>query len=261
MRTIALLTDFGWADTYAGIMKGVILNINPDVNIVDLAHGIHPQDVLQAAVKLKSASPFFPPKTVFVSIVDPGVGSGRQAIIVKTAKHIFLAPDNGLLSLVLEQEKNFEIYSITNNAFFLKPVSNTFHGRDIFAPVAAHLSKGVEPTQFGPRVEECVRIKLPVPRIDRRHQRVEGDVIDIDVFGNLITNIELKHAAFLGETIAIHVGGKTINKLSSSYAQVRTGELLAIWGSRGYLEVSVNHGSAREVLGVPKGEKVVVAAG
>lgn len=259
MKTIALLTDFGHNDAYVGIMKGVILGINPGVRMVDLTHGIRHQDVAQGALSLKAAYSYFPPQTIFVCVVDPGVGSQRQAILVKTKKYYFLAPDNGLLTPALDREKDFEIYSITNDRFFLKPVSYTFHGRDIFASVAAHLSKGVEPGQFGPRQEDCIRLKFPVPKVDRRHQKVDGEVIDWDIFGNIVTNIEPRHVEFMERDLNIQISGKTIKKVSASYADVHPGEYLAIWGSKGYLEISVNHGSAKEMLGVPKGARVEIS--
>ncbi len=260
-NTIALLTDFGWEDNYVGIMKGVILKINPRAQVVDLCHAICPQDILQGALALKSAYRFFPSKTIFLAVVDPGVGSRRKALIVKTRDHFFVGPDNGLLSPVLEEERGAEIRAITNDRYFLKPLSQTFHGRDIFAPVAAWLSRGTAPSRFGPQQRTFVHCHWPQPGVDRKKGRIgiRGEIIAIDHFGNLITNIEPKHLNTLrGGGFRIKIKNKVINRLARSYAETPKGDFLAIVGSKGYLEIAINQGSAGKILKVVKGDSIEV---
>jgi len=252
--TIALLTDFGLQDNYVGIMNGVILNINPDVQIVDITHEIPAQDILQGALALKSAYSYFPHGTIFVGVVDPGVGSKRKPILVVTKQYYFLGPDNGLLSPIIEEEKSVKIFSITSEKYFLKPVSNTFHGRDIFAPVAAHLSKGLAPARFGKVQKDFVRLKIPRPTVQDRH--IIGEVIAIDRFGNLITNIEEKLFNGFKGKFQVKIKNVLIKGLSPSYFSVKAGEPLVVIGSKGYLEISVNQGSAKECLKAGLGDKV-----
>ncbi|HLG30718.1 MAG TPA: SAM-dependent chlorinase/fluorinase, partial [Candidatus Brocadiales bacterium] len=187
-HVITLLTDFGTKDSYVGIMKGIISGINPDANIIDLCHEIGRQDIFEGAYVLYSSYKFFPAGTIHVAVVDPGVGTKRKIICAKIRDYLFLAPDNGILSLVLTDEKPRLIIEVTNKKHFLPEISNTFHGRDIFAPVAAYLSRGINPLKLGKRLTKIKRIELPHP--DASKQGVlKGKVIYIDVFGNLITNI------------------------------------------------------------------------
>ncbi len=268
---VTLLTDFGTKDSYVGIMKGIISGINPDANIIDLCHEIGPQDIFEGAYILHSSYKFFPEGTIHVAVVDPGVGTKRKIICAKIRDYLFLVPDNGILSLVLSDEKPQIIIEVTNKKYFLPEtcpelvsgVSNTFHGRDIFAPVAAYLSKGINPLKLGKKLRKIKEIDLPAP--DHSKQGVlKGEVIYIDAFGNLITNINWWHGQTLfvrGTTkwdIIIKAGKRRVRGISHSYADVPVGEPLAIFGSSGYLEISVNRGSARDVLGLKKGDSIIV---
>lgn len=257
---ITLLTDFGTKDSYVGIMKGVISSINPDAKIIDLCHGVGHQDIFEGAYILHSSYKFFPEGTIHVAVVDPGVGTERKIICVKTKSHLFLAPDNGILSIVLTDENPQLITEVVNKKYFLPEISNTFHGRDVFAPVAAYLSKGINPLKLGKKLTKIKEIKLPAPNYSRQGV-LKGEVIYIDGFGNLITNI--KQDTFLKivkktNGIIVKAGKKKINSISRSYADVPVGEPLAIFGSSGYLEISVNRGSAHDVLGLNKGDRVTV---
>jgi len=257
-KVIALLTDFGLEDNFVGIMKGVILRINPAARLVDLSHAIEPQNIREGALALQSAYRYFPRGTIFLAVVDPGVGSARAALIVKSKGYLFLGPDNGILAPVISDEGKVDVYSIANDRYFLKPVSRTFHGRDVFAPVAAHLSLGRHPRQFGRRLHNYRRLPIPEPRVDRGKGSISGEVIDVDRFGNLLTNIretDLKPSR--GKIVAV-VKGRTIQGLSLSYAHAKRGELLAVIGSKGYLEISRNLGSAKDLLRTGIGQTVVV---
>lgn len=251
---IALLTDFGTKDYYVGAMKGVILSINENANIIDISHEIEPQNVLSASFVLESCYKNFPPKTIFVAVVDPGVGSDRKAVLVETENYYFIAPDNGLLSFVYENEKNFRVFELTNRKFFADNISNTFHGRDIFAPVAAHLSKGVKPASFGAEIEEIV--KFDEVSADRENADLfEVKLIHIDRFGNLVTNLRKEN---LPEKFAVEIGGKVIDKVCRFYAQAEENELIMIFGSSGRLEISAVNGSAAEILQINKLSKLLV---
>jgi len=258
-QTIALLTDFGLQDNYAGIMKGVILKINPRVQLVDITHQIGPQNILQGALALKTAYSYFPEKTIFVCVVDPGVGSRRRALIVQTQRYTFLAPDNGLLDPTLKIEKPKAICTITNDRYFLKPVSQTFHGRDVFAPAAAYLSKGISPKNMGSVIQKILSLDLPAPRLDRSHQTITGTILDIDHFGNLITNIEKHHLSLFKKSFRIKIKRKVIRRTVSAYSESKAGEVFAIFGSKGYLEIFVNRGSAAGVLKVRRGEPILLS--
>ena len=187
MSLITLTTDFGSEDWFVGVMKGVILGIAPRAAIVDITHGISPGDVFAGAFALAASCRCFPRKTVHVAVIDPGVGGGRQAIVVQTRDYYFVGPDNGVLSLALEQESIRSIRRLQNRRFFRPDISNTFHGRDIFAPVAAHLSKGVAVAALGPELNDCVRLSLHPPAFKRG--RLFGEVVYVDRFGNAITNV------------------------------------------------------------------------
>jgi len=255
-QVIALLTDFGTEDHYVGVMKGVILTINPNVTLVDISHKISAQNILEGALILRSSYRYFPPKTIFLTVVDPGVGSKRKAIIVQTKHYSFVAPDNGIVSPTLNEEPPTAIYSIENDRYFLKPVSTTFHGRDIFAPVAGNLSKGLLPARFGKKQKKLVNIKLPEAVVAKATKSIKGMLITIDHFGNLITNIESKHFNLFKGPFAIKIKNTSIDYLTSSYAVVSKKQLLAIIGSSGYLEISVNQGSASQKLKAKIGDTV-----
>jgi S-adenosylmethionine hydrolase len=255
---LAFLSDFGLKDPYVGIVKAVMLGINPAMRVVDISHQIVPQDVMGGAFVLGSTFREFPSGTCFLAIVDPGVGSQRDSILAVTERYTFLAPDNGLLSMVFRYSKNVTCFSIENSRYFRHPVSDTFHGRDIFAPVAAHLSIGVEPHSFGPPCLEPVRIPWPEPVI--RNQYIKGEVIYVDGFGSLILNIPanlIQNRKHVSKKFKANIKGMEL-PLLSTYSDVSKGKPLALIGSSGFLEVAVNQGSAAEMFGAGVGEPVVV---
>jgi S-adenosylmethionine hydrolase len=256
---LAFLSDFGLKDPYVGIVKAVMLGINPTLSVVDISHQITHQDVIGGAFVLGSAFREFPSGTIFLSIVDPGVGSQRVGLLAVTERYTFLAPDNGLLSMVLRYSKKVTCFSIENSHYFRHPVSNTFHGRDIFAPVAAHLSLGVEPHSFGPPYPDPVRLPWPEPVI--RDQYIEGEVIYIDGFGNLILNIPgdlIQQREPVSRQFKADIKKRELSLLST-YSDVAKGKPLVVIGSSGFLEVAVNQGSAAEMFGAGIGEPVVVS--
>lgn len=256
MSIITLLTDFGFKDNFAGVMKGVILGINPKVHIVDLCHEIPPQDIMSAAFALKTAYQYFPKGTIHLAAIDPGVGSKRLPILIKTKDYYFIGPDNGVLSLAAEKEKIEGMIYLDNFEFYISPVSNTFHGRDIFAPVAAEITKGISYRLFGRAVGDYKKINLP--KIKVNPHSILAEIIYIDRFGNLITNIPQDlEGKFRNPTIKIK--NKIIKGISSSYAQVKPKELLAIWGSSNFLEVAANFSSAKDKLYAEIGDKVAVS--
>lgn len=259
-RFIILLTDFGLKDGYVGTMKGVISNINPEATIYDLTHDITPQDVEGASVVLSSSYRFFPKQSIFVAVVDPGVGSERNIIAVKTSSYIFLAPDNGLLSLAIERENVRSIVRVVNRRYFLKDISSTFHGRDIFAPVAGYISLGVRMEEIGIPTRDMVRLNISEVRMVPGRS-LTGRVIYIDRFGNIMTNITEEN--FLSFTRGIEkreailvIKRKIITRFVDSYSQGRPGELIILKGSSGYLEISINKGRASDALKVSPGDTV-----
>jgi len=255
---ITLITDFGLQDGYVGVVKGVITKINPSVKIIDISNNIESQDIFQAAYVLYSSYAYFPKGTIHVVVVDPGVGSNRKVLCLKTKDYLFIAPDNGVLSFIAAREESPSIREISNKKLFLPEISDTFHGRDIFAPTAAHLSKGFSYKDLGKRVSKIKEIDLPKP-IRSPGGVLKGEIIYVDGFGNLITNINrdmIDRLREKSENLVIVVGRRKLNKISNSYADVGVGDVVAILGSSGYLEISVNHGSARDVLNLKKGDKL-----
>lgn len=276
---IVLTTDFGLIDSYVGVMKGVVLGVNPEARIIDLTHQIQPQNILQASFTLSTAYHFFPNASVHAVVVDPGVGTDRRAILLVTPHGRFLAPDNGVLSGVLA---NYDVsapvqpglipvpdgltaYRLVNPSYWLEPVSQTFHGRDVFAPVAAHLSLGVEPGKLGEPIKEIVW--LPTPSPIRRSDSIKGEIIVVDHFGNLVSNItgdlvstmykpqvEIKNRRISGLSLTFH---DSSNKAPSSGGN----QLVALLGSNGYLEVALPDGSAASFLGVGVGEPLRLVDG
>ncbi len=244
---IALLTDFGTKDYFVGAMKGVILSINQTAQIIDITHEIEPQDIESASFTLRACYQNFPQKTIFVAVVDPGVGSNRRAILVETDNYFFIAPDNGLLSFVFEEAKSFRVFELTNKKYFAEKVSATFHGRDIFAPIAAHLSKGVLPNEFGAEIQNFI------------HNSTENNspqIIHIDRFGNLITNLKREN---LPENFALEINGERIEKLQNYYAEAEKLELFMIFGSAGFLEIVAFQDSAQKRLNAKNGQAIKVS--
>ncbi|MDX9788837.1 MAG: SAM-dependent chlorinase/fluorinase [Desulfobacterales bacterium] len=261
MAVITLLTDFGFDDAYVGIMKGVILSKAPSARIVDISHRVLPHNLLQAAFLLDSAYAYFPKGTVHTVVVDPGVGGNRAIIAVEAAGFFFLAPNNGVLTPVLNKVTVSNAMLVENHALFLEPVSRTFHGRDIFAPIAAYLSEGGNIRLLGPCIApaEAVRLEIPEPVLFETGELI-GTIIDMDRFGNLITNISKEHLKThfpkMHSQIFIRIGKTNIAGLSKSYSDVSTGYPLAVIGSRGYLEISINCGSAKDFFSVTIGEHI-----
>jgi S-adenosyl-L-methionine hydrolase (adenosine-forming) len=261
---ISITTDFGENDHFVGVMKGVILSINPDAVIVDINHQVNSYDIFDGAYNLGQSYHYFPPGTIHMAVVDPGVGSERRPIIVQTKDYKFVAPDNGVLSLVYEREERIEVRHVTAEHFFVKPVSNTFHGRDIFAPVAAWLSRGMEAEKFGGILTDYARFtSLRPKRVD--NSTLTGVVIKVDKFGNLVTNFREEDVPQLfGQNpppFRITINGHEITQISQSFSAGQPSELFAIVGSSGFLEICTNRGSAARTLNVNRGTEVALALG
>ncbi len=257
---ITLLTDFGWGDGHIGAMKGVILRINPDCRVIDLAHQVAPHDILGAAFVLGQTYAFYPPGTIHLVVVDPGVGGTRRPLVIKTRDYLFVGPDNGCFTIVLMQEQEKRAYELAEERFRLPRVSQTFHGRDIFAPAAAHLSLQINPEEMGPAVAsaDLTRLAIPKPLVDGA--TLLGEVIRVDSFGNLITNISQEELGkFAGdESIEIGIKGTLIKGLKSSYEKDKDGEVIALWGSAGLLEIALKERNLHQELGWGRGEKVSI---
>lgn len=248
---ITLLTDFGLSDHFVAAMKGVMLRINADLRFIDISHLIGPQDVFSGAFTLNQACFYFPPGTIHLAVVDPGVGTERKAIAVSAGGHFFVAPDNGLLTYVLESHEDYEAHEVTAEHYFLKPVSATFHGRDIFAPVAAWLSRGIPLRQLGPVLPDPVRLKIPpVERIDTR---IQGCVLAVDRFGNLITNLRPED---IPGFLKLQTGRREITAVYETYGEAKAGEVFIVRGSTGYLEIAVKDGSAALLLNLKSGAPI-----
>jgi S-adenosylmethionine hydrolase len=255
---ITLLTDFGSADHYAAAMKGVMLGICPDASLVDITHEITPYAITEAAFTLSQAWACFPEGTVHLGVVDPGVGSARRPIIVEAGKHFFAAPDNGMLTMLYDAVPAHEVREITASRYFRQPVSQTFHGRDIFAPVAAHLANGIAPVEFGNQIGDYLRLTFAKPA--RTGPKTwAGAILKVDHFGNLITNFDsaswLRLAA---EPFEMKIGTRVVSRMASNYAEIHPGNLFVIRGSAGFLEVSLNRGSAGKMVGLRSGDSVEV---
>ena len=257
---ITLTTDFGTRDPWVGIMKGVILGICPGVELVDLGHDIAPQDVLEGALCLEAAVRFFPAETIHLAVVDPGVGGSRRGVAVQAGGQCFVGPDNGLLSLAVAQAGGpTEAVELANRAYRLEPLSRTFHGRDLFAPAAAHLAKGVPLARFGSSVTDLVTLSLPPAQ--RADGRVLGEVIGVDRFGNLVTSVTEADLAGLDggpRALVVEVAGVAVGAPVAAYAEAPLGGAGAVVGSTGRLEIFVREGSARALLGCERGAAVLV---
>ncbi len=255
---ITLTTDFGTGDHLVGAMKGVILNINPAARIVDLNHHVAPFDVLDGALSIANAYKYFPPRTIHVVVVDPGVGTERRPLLVTGEKQYFITPDNGVLSMIYEREP-CTVRHVTAEHYFLNPISPTFQGRDIFAPTAAWLSKAWQTEAFGEEITDFVRFTMPKPKTVG--QVVKGVVLRVDTFGNLMTNLTIEHVpleAIEAETVKLSVGGKEIRKLVQTFALGAPGEPIAVFGSAGFLEIALNRGNAARTLGANRGAEVTL---
>ncbi|MEE9496701.1 MAG: SAM-dependent chlorinase/fluorinase [Desulfobacterales bacterium] len=264
MSVITILSDFGGDDEYVGVMKGVILSICPSVSIVDITHQIDPQDIAQTAYLIPASYHFFPEGTVHLIVVDPGVGGQRDILALDHAGHVFIAPDNGVLTLLMNREKSDTIVHIHNADYFLKPVSATFHGRDIFAPIGAHIVNGTGLEDLGTKIdiEDIVHLGDLNCRLSESGELV-GKIISIDRFGNLITNVDSNSLTTLRQNDAenrlqIRISTHVISDLSDTYASAAPGSPLALIGSRNYLEIAVNCGSAEQHFKAQKGDAVRV---
>jgi S-adenosyl-L-methionine hydrolase (adenosine-forming) len=256
---ITLTTDYGTSDHLAGVLKGVILRILPNATVVDINHHVAPFDVLDGALTIGTAYRFFPPRTVHVVVVDPGVGTARRPIIASAEQQYFVAPDNGVLSMVYDRDPGAIVRHVTAEHHFLSPVSNTFHGRDVFAPVAAWLAKTFQTEAFGEEITDFVRFVLPRPK--PAGTALKGVVLRVDAFGNLMTNFtaeDLPAAAMESGKIKLQVGGKAVERLAQNFAEGASGAPVAILGSSGYLEIAVNKGNAARALGVNRGAEVTI---
>lgn len=257
-RPIALLTDFGLKDHYAGSLKGIILGINPRATIFDITHDVRPQNIREGAFVLLGVYASLPKGTVVVGVVDPGVGSERQAICVKTAKGYLVAPNNGLLTTALDSERAYEVRKIENDRYFRKPVSSTFHGRDIFAPVAAWLSRKDVFGSLGPRME-CIH-RIHIPKSTTSHSSVKGEIVYMDRFGNAMTNIsrsEIKKMVRSGG-VDILIKAKKRVPLKPFFSAGGPGALIAVWNSGDFLELAVREDSAEEKFDLKVGDPVIV---
>jgi S-adenosyl-L-methionine hydrolase (adenosine-forming) len=254
-KPITLTTDFGHKDPFVGIMKGVILGINPSANVIDLTHGVPPQDLMAGAMVLRHAVGFFPRGTIHVAVVDPEVGTKRRPLLIEADDFFLLGPDNGLLSLALEGKQSLKGIELSNKIYHIQPTSTTFHGRDIFAPIAAYLSLGIPPDHFGHRVEDFARI--PWPAVISTDQGILGKVVYVDGFGNLVTNVrEEDLKAFNREHLTVCVGKIQVQGLAASYAGGLDRGIVALINSWGLLEISLYRGNAQSRLEVTTGEVV-----
>jgi S-adenosylmethionine hydrolase len=260
MTILTLLTDFGLQDGYVGIMKGVILGIAPGVQIADISHAIEAQDVLQGALTLRRAVPYFPGGTVHLAVVDPGVGTSRRALAGQLGEQYFVGPDNGVFSLAQEQVEAHggpvEWVHLTRPEYWLPRVSTVFHGRDIFAPAAAHLANGVPLNKLGQPIHDPLRLALPQPQ--RTAQGWSAQVIHIDHFGNLATNLR-REQVDLAREIVIHAHGREIRGIMQAYGEAASGELVALFDSNDLLSIAIVNGNAAEMLQAKVGDPVEIA--
>ena len=261
-RPIVLLTDFGLQDAFAGILKGVILSINPHATIVDLSHGVRPQDILHGAFLLLTAQGYFPRGSIFCAVVDPGVGGGRRPVLIKTNQYYFVGPDNGLLWQAAQKNGIQSAVHLTQGAYFLEKISSTFHGRDIFAPIAAHLSLGVEMCKLGSPVndpvKELVHLDLPLP--EKQENSLILTVLDIDIYGNITLNItQDEFYSFVKDRFCLSAGTARISSCYKAYYQAGEDQPFLLAASSGYMEVAQKNGNAAEQLGIKNLDQVVLS--
>ncbi|MCC5914646.1 MAG: SAM-dependent chlorinase/fluorinase [Balneolaceae bacterium] len=254
---ITLTTDFGLQDHYVSVMKAIMLRISPEVRFIDVSHDVPPQDVMAGAWVVRNAAMHFPPGTVHLVVVDPGVGTDRNPVVIRIKDQFFVGPDNGIFSLIAD-EFDYKAWKLTRDSFWEKSPSNTFHGRDIFSPVAAHLANGTPPEEMGETVDELVTYRWAVPISDK--DGIQGWIIHIDRFGNLVSNIseDLIREAIGDSRFRIYVGNTILNRVEKAYGSVTEGEPVAYIGSSGNLEIAINKGNAREMLGVQKGAQISI---
>ncbi|MCL4429588.1 MAG: S-adenosyl-l-methionine hydroxide adenosyltransferase family protein [Chloroflexi bacterium] len=253
---ITLISDFGLKDPYVAEMKGAILTINPNATIVDITHGVEKFNIRMGAFMLASAAPYFPKGTVHVAVVDPGVGTERRGILVQTKQGFFVGPDNGVLLLAVQNQGIEHVHELTNPKFMLPQVSSTFHGRDVFAPAAAHLDMGSEPSEFGREINDAVTPDFT--SVKQRNGSLVGEVLHIDSFGNLITNISQREMA-QAKTVNVKLQNLSLNlAFGKTYAQAKPQEPIALIGSHGFLEIALNQGGVAEKFHAKAGDKIEV---
>jgi len=256
-KMITLTSDFGLKDPYVAEMKGVILTINPKATLIDITHDIEKFNIRMAAFMLASAAPYFQEGTVHLAVVDPGVGTQRRAILIQTKKGFFVGPDNGILILAAQNQGIEHVYQLTNPKFILPKISSTFHGRDIFAPAAAHLEKGVQPIEFGPEINDP--IKPEFAKVKRGNVSLIGEVMHIDGFGNIITNINEKMVQNYAKKVNVELPSiSLILTFGKAYAQAKPKEPIVLIGSHGFMEIALNQGSAAEKFHAKAGDKIVL---
>jgi len=256
--TVAFLSDFGTRDHYAGTLKAVVLSVCPDATLVDIGHEIPPHDVLAGALELAACYKYFPAGTIFLVVVDPGVGSSRRGLAAEAGDYKFVAPDNGVLSAVFDETPPKRVVELTERKYARATVSRTFEGRDRFAPAAGWLAKGINLTWLGKNITDFHTLSLPRPSVSG--DQVAGEVVRIDRFGNLITNIDRRTFEQLanGGAIVVKAGGRDVPRVVATYADAPQGELCALFGSTDHLEIAVNAGDAAAVLGASRGASVTV---
>ena len=259
MACISLTTDFGLTDWFVGTMKGVIASLAPRAKVIDLTHDVPAGDIRAGAFALAAGCRFFPKGTVHVAVVDPGVGTARRAIAVRTVDYVFVGPDNGVLCRALANERVEAVHLLENRAYFLPTISRTFHGRDIFAPAAAHLSRGLSMRKLGPAVDDTVPLPWPEPRLKRG--AIEGEVLYLDRFGNAITNVGAQALLGLGTGAKqVFLKHRLLCLVADGYQAVPTGEPVAVAGSSGFVEIAINQGRAADRLGLEVGSLIEVRA-
>jgi S-adenosyl-L-methionine hydrolase (adenosine-forming) len=257
---VTLTTDYGTNDHLVAVLKGVILKINPEVTIVDINHAVAPFDLLDGALAIASAYPYFPPRTIHVVVVDPGVGTERRPLLISGQNQYFIAPDNGVLSGVYEREQNFTARHLTSEHYFLQPVSKTFHGRDIFAPAAGWLSKHWQPASMGEEIKDFKRFTMPRPK--EADGLLKGVVLKVDGFGNLITNFraeDLPAGSIEKGEVQLQAGSHPVTRLVATFASGNAGEPVAYVGSSGFLEIAINKGSASKTLAIGRGTPILLS--
>jgi len=255
MPVVTLLTDFGLRDHFAGVLQGAVLSVCPAARIVDISHEVTAFDILEGAFLLAQSWRYFPVGTVHVVVVDPGVGSNRRPIVVEAGGHRFVAPDNGVLSMIYSEESHV-VRHVSEERFFRQPVSQTFHGRDVFAPVAGHLALGVSPAEFGPAINDYLTLPIEKPvRTARRGWT--GAVLKIDRFGNMITNFRAdEFSRVYQQDFEVLAGLRAIEKLERNYSEAKPGEIFFIEGSSGYFEIAASQASAAKILGCGVGAPI-----
>jgi len=256
LQMITLTSDFGLRDSYVAQMKGTILSINPKATIVDITHEVEKFNIRMGAFMLSSAAPFFPKYTVHLAVIDPGVGTERRAIVIQTKQTFFVGPDNGVLMLAAKNQGIEHIYQLANSNFRLPKVFNTFHGRDIFAPVAAYLDSGIVPSEFGLEITEVVEPQFV--SVNSKYDLLTGEILHIDSFGNLITNITLQEASFANTVNVKLLNQKLTLPFCKTYGQAQPGQAIALVGSHGFLEIAVNQGNASDKFRIKPGDIIEV---